>query len=266
MVSPVTQPTSRHHAPSRLVELRISPHRAVPLLAIAMLLLCAASFGLEVLRHGLHVEFRGMASLLGYFNVDGESNVPTWFQSGLLLMCAASFWTTADDALIDADPWARHWRLLAVVFGYLSVDELASLHERADEPLHQLFNTSGALLWAWVLLAVPLLVIFGLAYLSFLRAQPRSVTVGLLLAAAVYVGGAIAVEMLGSYLFAVGGPDSLPYQAAATAEEALEMTGLLVLLTVLGRRERSAAERPQVVLRASTQGGVDLQDVRSGDA
>jgi len=204
-------------------------------LAAVVLALCAASLGCQILRHGLHVDFRGLASVQGYLNVDGEGNIPTWFQSSLLLLCALTLWTTADDARAAGDRWARHWRLLALVFGYLSMDELAGLHERADEPLHLLFGTSGALLWAWVIAAVPALALFGLFYLAFLVALPRPTRLGLLIAAGVYVGGAVGVEMVGSYLFSTRGLDALTYHLAATVEEGMEMSGLLILLTTVGR-------------------------------
>lgn len=229
---------SRAHAAfasrSRLLELRIAPAAVVVLAAVAAVL-CLVSFGFEVIRHGLQLQFRGLDSLQGYFALDQESNVPTWFQAALLLVCALLLWTAGDDAADGRLGRVRQWRLLAAVFAYLSIDELAMLHERADDPLHHLFNTSGALLWAWVLLAAPLVVVFGLAYLPFLRSLPSPTRNGLLLAGAVYVGGAIAMEMVGSYFFSVAGLDSFAYQMAATAEEGMEMAGLLLLITTLGR-------------------------------
>jgi hypothetical protein len=146
------------------------------------------------------------------------------------------------------------------------------LHERADEPLHQALHTSGALLWAWVLLAIPLLVVFALAYLPFLSSMPVPTRQGLLLAGALYVGGAIVMEMIGSYLFTLGGLESLAYQLSATVEEGMEMAGLILLIATLGRHAargyppsvsaavttvlrnpESAAEGSQVVLRPGQQ-------------
>ncbi len=254
-----------------LVETRIGV-QAVVLLATAAVLLVLASFGFEVIRHGLQLDFRGLDSLQGYFDLDRESNIPAWFQSALLLLCTLLLWTAGDDDARRGEGRVRSWRILAAVFAYLSVDEIAMLHERADEPLHRLFNTSGFLLWAWVLLAAPLVLIFAVAYLPFLFSLPRTTRNGFLLAGALYVGGAIVVEMVGSYLFTLGGLESLAYQLSATVEEGLEMAGLLVLIATLGRHAASrgtpspgagigvrdgvatsAAEGPQVVLRPGQQ-------------
>jgi hypothetical protein len=247
----VTTEIRGRRARSRVVEFRLDPDRGLAVLAVVAVVLLAASLGCQSLRHGLHVNFRGLATVQGYLNVDAEGNIPSWFQSSLLLFCAMTLWTTADDARAVADRWARHWRLLALGFGYLSVDELVALHERADEPLHLLFGTSGALLWAWVIAAIPAVVVFVLFFLSFLRALPRSTRVGLLLAGAFYVGGAIGAEMIGSYLFSTRGPDSILYDLEATVEEGMETTGMLLLLLTVGRHaalDRTPAGRPQTTI------------------
>lgn len=235
----------------RLVELRI--HRRVPLgLAVVAAALCATSFGLEVLQHGVMADVRGMESLQGYLGVDRESNLPTWFQSGLLATCAVLFWTAGDDAVAARAHRVLPWRGLALVFTYLSIDELVMLHERADEPLQRMFGTSGALLWAWVLLAAPLVLIFALAYVPFLLGLPPATRAGLVLAGAVYVGGAIGMEMVGSHFFALGGLESPAYQLSATLEEALEMSGLVLAIATLVRH----AERVAVVALPPSEAGV----------
>jgi hypothetical protein len=62
-----------------------------------------------------------------------------------------------------------------------------------------------------------------------------------LTAGALYVGGALGLELLGGHLFVEGevpGPNLLPYMLAASAEETLEITGVLVFIASLLRHMR----------------------------
>jgi hypothetical protein len=52
-------------------------------------------------------------------------------------------------------------------------------------------------------------------------------------AAAVYVGGALGMEMVCGYMFVEYGEQSLAYLAAMTLEETMEMTGMVIFLYAL---------------------------------
>jgi hypothetical protein len=91
------------------------------------------------------------------FILDFEANVPTWFSSGLLLYAAVLLALLAADASCGARPFVNHWRFLAVLFVYLSIDEAVSIHELAGPPLRAL-GARGARYHAWI---IPLAV--GLA-------------------------------------------------------------------------------------------------------
>jgi hypothetical protein len=120
--------------------------------------------------------------------------------------------------------------VLAVAFGYLSIDEMTEVHEQAITPLKQLFALDGVLSFSWIVLAVPLTAVFGLLMVGYLRALPRRFRRAFLLAGALYVGGAAGVEMIGALLWSRGDLISTAYVLSVTVEEGLEMVSIVIFL------------------------------------
>jgi len=193
----------------------------------------------------LHVDFRGLHSLEQFFYYDLEGNIPTWFSSILLFLCAERAWWVASAARACGDRWHRHWRGLAVIFAYLSLDELVQLHEQVVVPLRESLALGGVLRFAWVVIAVPLVVVFALVYLRFLVAQPVWTRVAFIVSGLVYVGAAVGMEMIGSLVVTTFGFQSLLYSAASGVEEGAEMLGVVLFLgaltVALGRMQRRTA-------------------------
>jgi hypothetical protein len=134
------------------------------------------------------------------------------------------------------DRFTMHWRLLSLVFLYLSLDEAGRLHERAIVPLRTAFGLTGLLYHSWVLLAIPLVVILGIAYLKFLLHLPPGTRRLFLLAGAVYIGGAVGVEMVEGYYDelqgGVGDRDFL-FSLFVAVEEGFEMLGIIIFIHAL---------------------------------
>ena len=72
-----------------------------------------------------------------------------------------------------------------------SLDEFISIHEWAS----QWFDLGGVLYFSWVIPAAVLVALLGLAYLPFLAHMQPQVRKRFLLAATVYVGGALGMEL-----------------------------------------------------------------------
>lgn len=125
-----------------------------------------------------------------------------------------------------------YWLALAAVFVYLTTDEALAIHERSSEPIRQALGVGGFLYFAWVIPATGLLVLFVVAFIPFLRTLDRRLRVRLLVAGAIYVGGALIFEMISAYFFDSYGPGPGRH-IASMIEESLEMVGLLVLLAAL---------------------------------
>lgn len=233
---------------------RVGPFRLpgpfTPALLGLVAVLVTLSTLTQILSHLLGPTAPGVGLLVQYFYVDREVNVPTWFETVVLFACAQQLWKVASAARASGDRWQWHWRLLSVAFVYLSVDEMTSIHELTIRPLKHHFHTHGFLQFAWVIGALPLVAVFGLVYVRFLVALPRSTRRWFLLAGILYVGAAAGLEMIGGELWTVLGTSHPLYILEATTEECLEKVGSILFLgavyAFLHRHDVPSQARPDV--------------------
>jgi hypothetical protein len=118
----------------------------------------------------------------------------------------------------------------------VSLDEAAEIHEH----LGGLVGTHGILYFDWVIPAAAVVVVLAAVYLPFMRALPRITRNRLVLAAAIYIGGALVMELPLGWWTERHGNDGLGYALIDWVEETLEMAGAAVALVSLlaYRRER----------------------------
>ena len=168
---------------------------------------------------------------LDSLNMDRELNLPTLFSSSLLLISALLMQRLGHNSNPDA---ADDWRLLSKIFIFLALDEALQIHEILIIPglRHQVHP---ALASTWVVPYAALALIMLWKFRSFLGSIPRATATGLLRSGAVYVGGAIGMEMIGS--FAVRSSlirlHSPWYGAITGLEETLELVGIILLIDAL---------------------------------
>lgn len=175
-----------------------------------------------------------LSELVRLFNINRESSIPTWYASSLLLGASGLLAFVAQQKQRDQAPYYRHWRGLAFIFLYISIDEASAIHERLTEPLQAMFSTSGPFYFAWVLVGIPLVLLFAAVYFRFWWNLPSRIRLLFFVAGITYVGGAIGVEMIGSSFWYYTGGTSLMYSSIGTVEEFMEMLGIVVLIyTVL---------------------------------
>ncbi len=174
-----------------------------------------------------------LSELVRLFNINRESSIPTWYASSLLLFCAILLGLIAYIKFVREESHRHYWLGLSFVFLYLSIDEASEIHERLTVPLQVVFDTSGPLYFAWMIVFIPLVLLFGAVYFRFwINLEPR-IRKLFLLAGVIYIGGAIGVEMVGSNLWYVGDGTSLVYSTIGTIEEFLEMLGAVTLIYTL---------------------------------
>jgi hypothetical protein len=162
------------------------------------------------------------------FYVDYESNVPTWYSSVAILMAAGLLAVIAFGRQAQRASYRHHWTALCITFLFLSADEIAMVHELPIESLRETFGATGVWHYTWVIPGMVVVGVVGLAYLRFLLALPARTRNLFVLAAAVYVGGAIGVEMLSAYQASRHGQENLTYSLIITVEEFMEMTGIVI--------------------------------------
>src|SRR5690606_16748262 len=105
---------------------------------ICILSLVMLSLAGQVVRYQFNRPFA--LGLIDFFYVDLENNLPTWYQSVNFLLAAFLLGMLFHSTRRMSERFARHWGLLALGFVYLSLDEMASLHERLINPLQRIIQ------------------------------------------------------------------------------------------------------------------------------
>jgi hypothetical protein len=205
-----------------MTELR--PTTAIRVLVALTALFCGLGLAAELLRH-----LAGLAHpAVLVWSLSYEDNLPSWYASALPLLCAALLALVAAGETVDQ----THWRLLALGFVYISIDEAISLHEM----LGMLFDTEGLLHFGWVIPAAAIVLTVGLAFIGFLRRLDRSTARRFVLAGALYVTGALLFELPLGWWTEQYGDDSPGYALIDWCEETLEFAGLTLFAATLLRR------------------------------
>lgn len=169
-----------------------------------------------------------------FFHLDREANLPSWFSSTLWLLAAGCALGITFEQRKDR----RHWQGLVVLFIFLSLDEAAMFHERFGGAFGNVFSANDYLFFNWLLYGIIFTLIIGAIYLPFLFRLPRLTRRGLILSGAVFVSGAIGVEMFGAAVHAGVTPlgsSRIFWGIHVIAEEGLEMLGVALLIRTLLR-------------------------------
>ncbi len=184
--------------------------------------------------------FPNVLGLVPFFYVDLENNLPTWYQTLALAFAAVLLSGLATAARRARTPFAGHWLALSLLFVLLSLDEAASLHEATMEPLQRVTGRlDGAWQSEWVILGIAAVAAVGAAFLRFFLHLPRDDRWQVFCAAALFVGGAIGMEMATAALYTTSDPSykaTFTYVLLAHVEELLEMLGVVVFIDFLLRR------------------------------
>lgn len=235
-------PTNRAEAESYAVqqlsssvrELRfsLSPGRLTRFLLIFIFSLVAFSFFLKFSAYFLP-DYPLRDTLISLFDINEEQNIPAFYSWSALLFSAMLLAVIARVKKIVGDRYVTYWRALSIIFVYLSLDEAMSLHERFVDPWRARFNTGGVLYYAWVIPASILVVIFGLTFIRFLLALPPKTKRLFVIAATVYVAGALGLEMVAGVYAEVHGSDNITIAALTSIEEFMEMSGIVIFIYAL---------------------------------
>ena len=139
---------------------------------------------------------------LRLFNVGDERNIPTWFESIQFLLCSILLAVVTVAKKQRNDRYSLHWGVLSIILLLLSLDEVASIHEAIGQQSERLLHSAtgltpgGAITFFWVVPGAVFVIIVLLAYLRFLAHLPRTTRRSFLFAGALFVLGALGIEML----------------------------------------------------------------------
>jgi len=197
------------------------------------------------------VAVAGLGAEIGYFklglpapatellSLSEEHNLPTWVASCLLFSCGALLAAIARRVIRRRGPFRAHWVVLAALFLYMSLDEAIELHES----LGGLIDAGGVLYFSWVIPAAVFVGAVGLSYVPFLRHLPPATRRRFIIAGAIYVGGALVMELPLGWWTEAHGDDNLTYALIDWVEETLELVGASLFLVAL-RAELMQASTP----------------------
>lgn len=202
------------------------------LIAVAVALI-AASLLTRYLAYQRELASPGIAPpfWMRLFDVNSEANVPTWFNSGLLLLAGVAAVIVAWLHRPDRPRVAGFLTLFAVGLLALSVDELVSLHEQ----LGGLGSAIGGstLHFAWVLPGAVVAVLGVVILARGLRALQSADRWPFIAGVTVLLTGGLVLEAISGIVLDSQG-DRAAYLLVTAGEEFLEMAGAaLLLLAVL---------------------------------
>ncbi|RHW24990.1 hypothetical protein D0Z08_21325 [Nocardioides immobilis] len=182
------------------------------------------------------------------FDLNGEGNFASWFQSFPLLICALLTLLIAAHYRGQLSPLAGRWVAASALFLFMAVDEASQLHDLFTGPLRGGLEIDfGVFYFAWLLPAVCFLAFCAWYFAPLALSLPGVARNRLLGALAVYFGGAIVVEMISG--FAVEhGRRSTPYLAVLTFEEICELAGVLLVVGALVALLRTVQPRTTIAL------------------
>jgi hypothetical protein len=177
----------------------------------------------------------GLTVVFDQFNLNEETNLPTYYSSFLLAFGGALLLLTARIERYAARPMPVRWRVLGFGFLAMSFDEFASIHEKIGSflKLHTHAPEHGVLHFNWLIAGIPFVALLAAIYLPFVLRLPRPLRNGLVLAGVVYVGAAVGLEMIGSWYSDRFGEENLGYAVQVLCEETMEMTGVILMIRCL---------------------------------
>lgn len=166
-----------------------------------------------------------------FFDVAGERNLPTWWNTGLLLMAGAlsvAVGLLRRPARLDGRGGWAAWGGLGALLALMSLDEFAGIHERLDGLWRRLVGDNPLPAFEWLMLGVPVAGAVVVFLWLCARVLPASSMALYVVGIVVFFLGALGAEAV---VVAAGVPlDSWAYVASYHVEELLEFTGSALLV------------------------------------
>ena len=209
------------------IKVKVAPRKIVRYLVIGIIFFAVVSTGIQICKYVFDYRDEWMQ----LFNLDRELNFPTWYSALMLGFCGLLLRIIAVGKKQQSDRYTSDWRLLSVIFCLMALDEILSIHEVFIIPeISEALNLPWFLHSMWVIPGMAFVVWFGKRYRKFVSHLPAQSKRQFILAAVIYIGGALIMEMIGSHFAEAIGQQHIIYALIATVEEVLEMTGIVVFI------------------------------------
>jgi hypothetical protein len=214
---------------------------AIPLLIITLILLCIhllcvyASFILD-----------SPYSFSWKFYFDKRMNIPFFFSIGLLLS-STYFSYKLSVSEFEIPSRLEFWKTLCILIGFIALDKFFHLHNKARTITSAITSTYDAALPFYYLWTIPYLALIGYIAMRLKRSSlhlPWPLKRQLAIACALFVTGAIVLEVSGIYyVYLRSGESDLYHVLIKTSEELLQILGTVMLIYSLIRHFRRLETR-----------------------
>ena len=167
-------------------------------------------------------------------NLDNEANIPTWYSSCSLFLCAVILLGIAYSQWLSKSRLRWGWAGLVVLFTYLSADEASSLHEGFVPKLlyaitYKLSEGNHAVYFNWTQIGIPVVLIVLAGYFRFWLKLPSRTRWIFFTAAAIFLLGALGFEKISHiYETKYQTENTIAYVLTCGIEEFLEMLGVAI--------------------------------------
>lgn len=164
---------------------------------------------------------------LDYFKLTGEFNVPALYSTFLLLIAGILLLFVYKTT--DIKKHKIFWLSLGIVFIFLAFDESFKIHEGLSQLIRGNYTVEGSVKYGtWAIPYLLITAVIGLLYLRFVLSLPKFTRIMVIVSGAIYVGGAAGFELVEGYLYLHAGEESLVYKLFHSAQEILEMVGIVL--------------------------------------
>lgn len=135
----------------------------------------------------------------------------------------------------NKDLYLFQWKILLLGFIYMSYDEAFRAHELWTKPVAEMLGDTdlGFFHYAWTIPAITIVCTLAVFFHRFLMNLPKQLGAKFMISGAIYILGALGLELIEGKYDEVYGNANLTYELLVTVEEALEMLGLIIFISAL---------------------------------
>ncbi len=224
-------PTTAQPVQFQKISLKCNIHKILDILILIVFIV----FSLSTLGYvGKYVFGYGrMMGISFHFNLDQEDNIVTYFAALLLLTASLILLFIACCKYKKKEKHQIYWWLLSAIFAYIALDESVEIHERLSDPIKNTWGTFSWFYFAWVIPAMFVIMLLGILFFKFFLNLPRQTKLNFIVAASLYLGGALVTEIIGGHYAYHYGLKNLTYGLITTFEETLELLGVSTFIFAL---------------------------------
>ena len=212
------------------MELSMRPLRTARVLAGLILLFMAAHIATQYARIELGREnLRGLVRL---FDLDANGNIPSFYSAVTFLFAAACLYAIGVHAARTSAAYVRHWKALAILFVLVAIEEAAGVHHSFNLRVPEVDRRAwGPFYFTWTITYAVVVLLIAVVFLKFVVAHlPQLTRYLFVIAALLYVSGALGMEMIAGMYVAEGGRRPFVLSTMAAIEEFMEMAGVVVFI------------------------------------